>query len=278
MYIMTFTKPHAGPRLLPALGVALLLSGCASTGNSRDPFERYNRAVFGVNDAVDRAVLKPAASAYRNVAPSFVQTGVGNFFGNLSDLWSAANNFAQLKGQDGLNDFMRFAVNSTLGLAGVLDIATPAGLRKHNEDLGQTLGYWGVPAGPYLVLPLLGPSTVRDTAGLPGDVWGDPWRHVDDIPWRNSGIVLRAVDQRAGLLQASNLLEDAALDRYEFVRDAYLQRRSSRALDTDTSRARATKVRSELDTVRQKLGMMPRQVEDDGAAGADLPSTSPAPN
>jgi len=247
---MTITKLYSGAKRLPSLALALLLGGCASTGNPSDPLERYNRAAFNFNDAVDHAVLKPVATTYRNIAPGFVQTGVGNFFGNLSDFWSAVNNFAQLKGQDGLNDFMRVAVNSTLGLAGVLDIATPAGLRKHNEDLGQTLGYWGMPAGPYLVLPLLGPSTVRDTAALPGDVWGDPWRHVDDIPWRNGGIVLRAVDQRAGLLQASNLLEDAALDRYEFVRDAYLQRRSSRTLDTDTSKARATKVRGELDTVR----------------------------
>ena len=216
-----------------AAGAAVLLSGCATSTNPRDPFEKFNRAVFNFNDAVDRTALKPAATAYKNVTPDFVQTGVNNFFGNLSDLWSSVNNFAQLKGQDGLNDFTRFAVNSTLGLAGVLDIATPAGMRKHNEDLGQTLGYWGVPSGPYLMLPLLGPSTIRDTAVLPGDWWGDAWTHVNDVSWRNSGIVLRAVDQRASVLDASNLLEDAALDRYEFIRDGYLQRRASKVLDTD---------------------------------------------
>jgi phospholipid-binding lipoprotein MlaA len=237
-----------------AAGAAVLLSGCASTAtNPKDPFEKFNRSVFTFNDAIDRTALKPAATAYKNYTPDFLQTGVNNFFGNLSDLWSSANNFAQLKGQDGLNDFTRFAVNSTLGLLGVLDIATPAGLRKHNEDLGQTLGYWGIPSGPYLMLPLLGPSTVRDTAVLPGDWWGDGWTHVNDIPWRNSGIVVRAVDQRASVLDASNLLEDAALDRYEFIRDGYLQRRNSKVLDTDKAQVRAEKVQEKIDKVQERV-------------------------
>ncbi|MCS0591179.1 VacJ family lipoprotein [Massilia norwichensis] len=266
--------------LVLAAGAAVLLSGCASTvTNPRDPFEKFNRAVFSFNDAVDRTALKPAATAYKNVTPDFVQTGVNNFFGNLSDLWSSVNNFAQLKGQDGLNDFTRFAVNSTLGLAGVLDIATPAGLRKHNEDLGQTLGYWGVPSGPYLMLPLLGPSTVRDTAALPGDFWGDPWDHVNDIPWRNSGIALRAVDQRASVLDASNLLEDAALDRYEFIRDGYLQRRSSKVLDTDKAQVRAEKVQERIDKVQErvqeKLGVKKAETPGDDGAPADA---APAQN
>ncbi|MGB9107766.1 MAG: VacJ family lipoprotein [Telluria sp.] len=239
--------------LAMAAGAAVLLSGCATSANPKDPFEKFNRAVFTFNDAVDRTALKPAATAYKNVTPDFVQTGVNNFFGNLSDLWSSANNFAQLKGRDGMNDFTRFALNSTLGLVGVLDIATPAGLRKHNEDLGQTLGYWGVPSGPYLMLPLLGPSTIRDTAALPGDFWGDAWTHVNDIPWRNSGIVLRAVDQRASVLDASNLLEDAALDRYEFIRDGYLQRRNSKVLDTDKAQVRAEKVQEKIDQVQEKV-------------------------
>jgi phospholipid-binding lipoprotein MlaA len=251
-----------------AAGAAVLLSGCASTvTNPRDPFEKFNRAMFSFNDAVDRTALKPAATAYKNYTPDFLQTGVNNFFGNLSDLWSSANNFAQLKGQDGMNDFTRFALNSTLGLAGVLDIATPAGLRKHNEDLGQTLGYWGVPSGPYLMLPILGASTVRDTVALPGDLWGDGWTHVNDIPWRNSGIVLRAIDQRASVLDASNLLEDAALDRYEFIRDGYLQRRSSKVLDTDKAQVRAEKVQEKIDKVQEKvqerLGVKKTQNPDD---------------
>jgi phospholipid-binding lipoprotein MlaA len=265
-----------------AAGAAVLLSGCASTAtNPRDPFEKFNRAVFSFNDAVDRTALKPAATVYKNYTPDFLQTGVNNFFGNLSDLWSSANNFAQLKGQDGLNDFTRFAVNSTLGLLGVLDIATPAGLKKHNEDLGQTLGYWGIPSGPYLMLPLLGPSTVRDTAVLPGDWWGDGWTHVNDIPWRNSGIVVRAVDQRASVLDASNLLEDAALDRYEFIRDGYLQRRASRVLDTDKAQVRAEKVQEKIDQVQekveQKLGVKKTQNPDDATADAAPATQDQAP-
>jgi phospholipid-binding lipoprotein MlaA len=280
---MTNRNDSAAPRtrtgLALALGAAVLLSGCATTANPKDPFEKFNRAMFSFNDTVDRVALKPAATAYKNVTPSFVQTGVNNFFGNLTDLWSSLNNFAQLKGQDGLNDFMRFAVNSTLGLAGVLDIATPAGMRKHNEDLGQTLGYWGVPSGPYLMLPLLGPSTVRDTAALPGDWWGDPWTHVNDVPWRTGGIVLRAVDQRASVLDASNLLEDAALDRYEFIRDGYMQRRNSKVLDTDKAQERAEKVHEKLEKVQEKveskLGVKlgPKPVPEDGA---DEPAAAPA--
>lgn len=267
--------------LMVAAGAALLLSGCA-TNNPRDPLEPFNRAMFSFNDAVDRAALKPAATAYKKVTPSFVQTGVNNFFGNLSDLWSSLNNFAQFKGQDGFQDLTRFAVNSTMGLAGVLDIATPAGLRKHNEDLGQTLGYWGVPAGPYLMLPLLGPSTVRDTAALPGDWWGDPWTHVNDVPWRNSGIVLRAVDQRASVLDASTLLEEAALDRYEFLRDGYLQRRESQVLDTDKAQERAEKVHDHIEKVQEKLGVKKAASPDDGAEDLPAPAApatdSAAPN
>jgi phospholipid-binding lipoprotein MlaA len=263
--------------LAAAAGASLLLSGCAST-NPKDPFEKFNRAMFSFNDTVDRVALKPTATVYKKVTPSFVQTGVGNFFGNLSDLWSSLNNFAQLKGQDGLNDFTRFAVNSTFGLVGVLDVATPAGLRKHNEDLGQTLGYWGVPSGPYLMLPILGPSTVRDTAALPGDFWGDPWTHVNDIPWRNGGILLRAVDQRAAVLDASNLLEDAALDRYEFIRDGYLQRRASKVLDNDKAEKRAEKVQEKIDKVQEKvekkLGVTTPKVDN---GQEQEPAASPAP-
>ncbi len=267
--------------LVLTASAAVLLSGCATSNNPRDPFEKFNRAVFSFNDAVDRTALKPAATVYKKATPEFVQTGVNNFFGNLSDLWSSVNNFAQFKGRDGMNDLTRFAVNSTFGLVGFLDIATPAGLRKHNEDLGQTLGYWGVPSGPYLMLPLLGPSTIRDTAVLPGDWWGDAWTHVNDIPWRNSGIVLRAVDQRASVLDASNLLEDAALDRYEFIRDGYLQRRSSKVLDTDKAQVRAEKVQEKLDKVQErvqeKLGVKKAETPGDEApAPADAAPAQPA--
>ena len=209
-----------------ALGVTVMLAGCAGP-NPRDPYESYNRAMFNFNDTVDTYALKPVATAYKNVTPSFVQTGVNNFFGNLSDAWSAVNNLLQGKGQDGMSDVARFALNSTLGIVGLFDIASEAGLPKHKEDFGQTLGVWGVESGPYLVLPLLGPSTVRDTVALPVDISGDIWRYKDPTNVRNIGTALRVIDTRAGLLDASTLLEDAALDRYEFLRDGYLQRRES---------------------------------------------------
>jgi len=213
---------------------ALVLSGCASSGANQtpgDPFEGYNRAMFSFNDGVDRAVLKPVATAYKDVTPSFVQTGVSNFFGNIGDVWTMINNFLQGKVENGLNDFMRIALNTTFGFGGVLDIASEAGLQKHNEDFGQTLGTWGVSSGPYVVLPLLGPSTLRDTAGLPADIYGNPWTYVTPVDVRNTGAVVRVVDQRATLLGATNLMEEAALDRYSFMRDAYLQRRQSLVYD-----------------------------------------------
>lgn len=216
-----------------ALAAAAVLSGCAGP-NPRDPYEGFNRAMFTFNDTIDKAALKPAATAYKAVLPSFVQTGVNNFFGNLSDVWTAANNLMQGKGEQGMSDVMRVALNSTFGLLGVLDIASEAGLQKHNEDFGQTMGYWGLESGPYLMLPLLGPSTVRDTVGLPLDMVADPWRYKDPVNVRNIGTVTRIVDQRAVLLDASNLMEEAALDRYEFVRDGFLQRRQSKVFDGES--------------------------------------------
>lgn len=224
--------PRASVRVLAAAAAIAALTGCASTAsNPQDPLEGYNRAVFTFNDAVDRTVLKPTATAYKNTLPSFMQTGVNNFFGNLSDAWSAVNNLLQGKGQAGMGDVTRVAVNSTFGIFGLLDIASEAGIPKHNEDFGQTLGTWGVPSGPYLMLPLLGPSTVRDTAALPADFAGDPWSYKEPVNWRNIGSAVRVVDKRATLLEASSLLEDAALDRYEFIRDGYMQRRQSQVYD-----------------------------------------------
>lgn len=211
------------------LALVLVLAGCATT-HPKDPLERFNRVMFNFNDAVDQAAVKPAAEAYSNL-PTFVQTGVGNFFGNLADPWTAVNNILQGKLADGLSDFMRFAVNTAFGLGGLLDISSEAGLQKHNEDFGQTLGKWGVRSGPYVVLPLLGSSTMRDVVVLPLDIEADLWHHTRPVRVRNPGSVLRAVDQRAAVLDASNLIEEAALDRYEFVRDAYLQRRQSKVYD-----------------------------------------------
>ena len=222
-------------RLAAATAAALLLTGCATSQNPQDPLEKYNRAVFTFNDAVDRTVLKPTATVYKKT-PSFVQTGVNNFFGNLSDAWSGVNNLLQGKGQAGMGDITRFAFNSTFGIVGLLDIASEAGIPKHNEDFGQTLGAWGVPSGPYLMLPLLGPSTIRDTAALPADMAGDIWSYKYPANWRNVGKAVNIVDKRANLLDASNLLEEAALDRYEFIRDGYLQRRQSQVFDGNVPR------------------------------------------
>lgn len=213
------------------LAIVLVLTGCATARNAQDPLEGFNRAMFTFNDAVDRVALKPAAKAYQSILPSFVQTGIGNFFGNIGDVWTAVNNLLQGKAADGVTDVMRVAVNSTLGLGGVLDIASEAGMRKHREDFGQTLATWGVKPGPYVVLPLLGSSTIRDSLALPLDYTGDPWGYVYPVHTRNAGSVVRVIDQRAVVLDASNLIEEAALDRYEFVRDAYLQRRESKVRD-----------------------------------------------
>jgi phospholipid-binding lipoprotein MlaA len=249
------------------LAVSLALAGCA-TANPKDPFEKFNRAMFSFNDAVDQAALKPAAEAYRTL-PSFMQTGVGNFFGNLGDAWTAANNLLQGKMADGMSDVMRFTFNSTFGIFGLLDIASEAGLPKHKEDFGQTLGKWGVASGPYLVLPLLGPSTVRDTLATPVDISGDPWDYARPINVRNFGYVARVIDQRAAVLDATNLIEEAALDRYAFVRDAYVQRRESTVRDgqsPDTS--------YEED---DKAFMESRNAQAAIQSDASIPSAEPAP-
>ncbi len=213
-----------------ALG-SLTLAGCASGphANPRDPFEPYNRTVTDFNDGVDRAVLKPAADAYRVVVPSPVRTGVSNFFANLGDMWSFVNNVLQFRGSEAMDSLVRFNVNTVFGLGGVLDIASEMGIPRRKTDFGLTLGRWGVPTGPYLVLPLLGPSTVRDTAALPIDVQGNPLRDVDPVSARNQLYVLRVVDKRASLLAAGNVLETAALDKYSFTRDVFLRVRSLEA-------------------------------------------------
>ncbi len=220
--------------------MAVALAGCAATANPpnpRDPFEGFNRTMFSFNDALDKAALKPAAEAYQRVLPTVVQTGVGNFFANLADVWTGANNLLQGKPKDAVQDVGRFMINSTLGLAGLFDVATPAGIQRHREeDFGQTLGKWGVPSGPYLVLPLLGSSTVRDTSVMPLDMKGDLWKYKYPVRWRHFGSGLRLIDQRSIVLDASNLIEEAALDRYEFVRDAYLQRRQYKIDDGDISK------------------------------------------
>jgi phospholipid-binding lipoprotein MlaA len=218
---------------LALLAGVLALQGCATvkTADVRDPWESMNRSVYQFNDVVDNVAIKPAAQLYVNVLPSFVRTGVGNFFGNLGDVWSMANSALQLKGQATVETFMRINVNTFFGLGGLLDVATEMRLQKRKEDFGQTLGYWGVKPGPYVVLPLLGPSTLRDTLALPLDMQGDASRQFSDEATRNALTVTRVLDIRSGLLQTVDVVKAASLDPYTFVRDGFLQKRRNDIYD-----------------------------------------------
>ncbi|MFM0231152.1 MlaA family lipoprotein [Paraburkholderia sediminicola] len=221
-----------------ALAATGLISGCA-TGPDRkpgDPFEPANRVIFNFNDGVDRFVAVPVAKGYQKVTPQPLRTAVSNFFSNLGDLTNAANNLLQLNITDATEDLVRFAFNSTFGLGGLLDWATPAGLPKHHQDFGLTLGHWGIPSGPYLVLPLFGPSTVRDSMGLIVDVKFNPLNYIEPAE-RNPLYVLQFVSVRSDLLGASSLLQQAALDKYSFVRDAYTQQRKARLRGTSDNAA-----------------------------------------
>lgn len=208
-----------------------LLGGCASTQNARDPFEPVNRAVYSFNETVDKAVFKPVANAYQAVLPQFVRTSVSNFFGNLNDVLIALNNLLQGKFHAAVSDFGRISINSTLGVLGLFDVASEAGVQKNNEDFGQTLGWWGIGDGPFIMLPILGPSSGRDVVGRIGDFFTDPVTYIDPTRSRNQLRGTYAVNRRAELLDASTILETAALDPYEFMRDAYLQRRRNLIYD-----------------------------------------------
>ncbi len=206
---------------------AAMLAGCATSGNPKDPIEGVNRAVFSFNETVDKAVLKPVAQGYEYVMPQPVQTGVVNFFSNIADVWISVNNLVQGKPSDALSDVGRVVVNSTVGILGLFDVATGMGLEKHEEDFGQTLGRWGVGDGAYLVLPIFGPRTLRDTGGLAVDIFADPVTYIDSSEVRYTAIGVRAVSDRASFLKAESAIDAAALDKYAYVRDAYLQRRQS---------------------------------------------------
>ncbi|HEX2334191.1 MAG TPA: VacJ family lipoprotein [Burkholderiales bacterium] len=218
-----------------ALLCLLLASGCATVEGERDPrdpWEGFNRGVYRFNETFDEYVAQPVARAYVAVLHQEIRTRVGNFFSNIQDLLIGANNFLQGKFEDGVNDWARFAFNSTIGLLGIHDVASDfPGLEKHNEDFGQTLGRWGAGSGPYLILPFLGSSTVRDAAGTAVDWAVQPVGEVRPIALRNTLYGLYFVDTRAQLLDASRILEEAALDKYVFQRDAYLQRRRSLIYD-----------------------------------------------
>lgn len=220
-------------RAIVPLLLAVALGGCATgpNANPRDPLEPVNRQVTAFNDVVDGAVLKPVATVYRDIAPDPLRTGVNNFFENLRDIWSFINASLQLRPREAAENFLRFNVNTVFGVGGLFDVASEMGLERTRLDFGQTLGRWGVPSGPYLVLPIFGPSTVRDAAGFSIESSGDLVQGISDVSTRNSLYLLRAVETRANLLRATSLLEGAALDKYSFTRELYLQRRESQIED-----------------------------------------------
>ena len=218
--------------ILPlVLGMSLLSSGCSSIPKEqrdpRDPWQPYNRAMFRFNTDFDNAFIKPTAQAYQKITPEPVNRGITNFFNNIADVTSAVNNALQFKLSRAGSDVGRVVVNTTVGIVGFFDVATNMGMPSYKEDFGQTLGYWGFGVGPYFVLPIFGPNSVRDTFGLAGDIVVDPFFSInkDEIYW--GFVILRVIDTRAGLLAAGDLMDEAALDRYAFVRDAYLQRRNN---------------------------------------------------
>lgn len=219
-------------RLLVGGVLALALSAqVTAETNPRDPYEGFNRAMFSVNEAVDKFAAKPVAQVYDKAVPLPVKAGLGNFFGNTSDLWIGVNSAMQGKFGDAGVDIGRLVINSTVGIFGLFDVASEMGLEKHEEDFGQTLAVWGVGDGGYFFWPVIGPRTARDTAGWGVDSYVDPVWRVRPIAARNSMVAARFVDIRASLLPADKVVEEAALDKYAYIRDAYLQRRRNQIFD-----------------------------------------------
>lgn len=220
------------PIMAAAAAFALFAGGCASNGDPRDPLEPMNRAIYHFNDGLDHLLIKPGAELYQGrMIPQFARNGIRNFFSNINDVVITLNDLLQGKFAQAESDLGRFVINSTAGILGFRDVATDAGLPKHNEDFGQTLGVWGLGDGPYLVLPLLGPSSARDAVGWVGDAYSWPLVYVRPYRTRNQLIALRYIQLRADLLAATTVLEAAALDPYTFTRDAYLQRRRNLVYD-----------------------------------------------
>lgn len=217
-----------------SIALASVLAGCASTTN-KDPLEGINRGVYKFNDVADRAVIKPVATAYKTVTPSPIRKGISNFFSNIGTLTTVINDLLQFKFAHAFTDAGRFVINSTFGIAGLIDVASMDNIEKRNEDFGQTLGHWGVDTGAYLVLPFVGPSTVRDTAGLVFDtVTSDPityTHNIGEIRLHNQLRTAQLVDKRTQLLDATDIVDNASIDPYAFLRDAYLQRRASLVQD-----------------------------------------------
>ena len=227
----------SGLKALACASVVLVMQGCASTpapgsnATVNDPIEGFNRSMFGFNEKVDENVLKPVATGYKNVVPSPARTGITNFYNNFEDAWSAVNSLLQWKFERAASNTMRVMVNTTLGFGGVLDWGSAMSLKRYNEDLGQTLGYWGVGEGAYVVWPLLGPSTARDSVALPVDMAASPSLVINSTPVSIGVTALNVVNTRANLLDSTALLDDIVLDKYIFVRDGFLQRRRSQVYD-----------------------------------------------
>jgi phospholipid-binding lipoprotein MlaA len=262
--------------LLAALA-PLWIAGCASVppgagNNPADPLEKFNRQVFAFNDAVDTNVLQPVARGYVAVVPRPVRSCVTNVFSNIADLPIALNNLLQGKPFEAVSDLCRFAINTTIGLAGCFDVASRAGLEKHNEDFGQTLGRWGMPSGPYLVLPFLGPSSARDGIGQIADGYTDLLYELNPVRHRNVALGTRLIDTRANLLDATRVFDGAALDRYQFLRDGYLQRRRNLVYDGNPPRMKE----EDLDDAPAGAAGSPPAAPP-AAPPSTAPATAPAP-
>lgn len=234
---MALKGSHPKHRMAPAaLGVVVGLwcicgQALAAQPDPRDPLESFNRAVYSFNDVLDRALIRPVASAYIKVTPHWMRKGVTNFFGNVGDVWYAVNNAITLKRQATGDSVGRVMINSTVGLLGFIDVASEMNIEKHPADFGLTLGRWGVSPGPYVMVPVLGPYTLREVVAWPVDYQGNWVSHVQDIPTRDGLTVLSALDLRASYLKAGEVIDGAALDAYSFTRDSYFQRQRYRLYD-----------------------------------------------
>ena len=268
---------------LTIAAIAVALAGCTTIqaarggpGQRLDPWESWNRKVFNFNEDVDRAVLKPVATTYTNVVPQQVRRSVGNFFSNFADAWSAINNMLQGKFEAGFEDATRVGANTLFGLFGILDVASEMGLEHHYEDFGQTLGRYGVGAGAYVVLPILGPSSVRDAAAIPVDRLASPPAFFDGTRTQIGLTVLQIVNTRAGLLGATRVIDDIALDKYTFIRDAYLQRRRSLVFDGDVPETPAAPADAASDAASDAAGNLAPPAASTPASGPAAAGSAPA--
>ncbi|MES1981151.1 MAG: VacJ family lipoprotein [Pseudomonadota bacterium] len=274
--MMTLITRMCAPRFLLLLA-PLALGGCASPGNPDDPFERVNRGVYRFNDTLDKAVVKPVAKGYNAVVPAPGRMLINNFFSNLDDVTVTLNDLLQLKVKQGLADSARVVVNTSIGFFGLVDVATAVGLEKHHEDFGQTLGHWGLRSGPYLVLPVLGPSTLRDSIGLYVDSRGGAMRKVSEVETRNQLYSADLLSTRAALLSREKALDDDMIDRYAFIRDAYLQYRNNLVFDGNVPHDELDDYDEEDNEGGDDVSALPDEQKSSGAAAppaAEKPAAS----